>query len=148
MKNVVSDIGMGYSIPNLKMLVNIIAHIFNIESEIFIMPLRIKKLDENAYAIPSLNNFIIYVNERYLRDDRVSNFVINMFIHEMWHVKQMLDKRLSFNQEHTKAYWNGNEYTSDLSHGDREWEKEAQQMEWKYFNKVKNLYYGNKKNEE
>jgi hypothetical protein len=50
-----------------------------------------------------------------------------MFIHEMWHVKQMIDKRLSFNSEHTKAYWNGNEYTSDLSHDDREWEKEARQ---------------------
>ncbi len=146
MKNVVSNIDMGYSIPNLKKLVNTIAHVFNIESEIFIMPLRIKQLDENSYVVPSINSFIIYVNEKYLREDKITNFVIRMFIHEMWHVKQMADKRLSFNSEHTKAYWNGKEYTSDLSHDEREWEKEARQSEQKYFKQVKNLYYGNKEN--
>jgi hypothetical protein len=146
MKKVVSGIDMGYSIPNLKRLVNVIAHIFSIESEIFIMPLRIKQLDENSYVVPSINSFIIYVNEKYLREDKITNFVIRMFIHEMWHVKQMIDKRLLFNSEHTKAYWNGNEYTSDLSHDDREWEKEARQAEQKYFKRVKQLFYGNKEN--
>jgi hypothetical protein len=146
MKNVVSNIDMGYSIPNLKKLVNTIAHVFNIESEIFIMPLRVKELDENAYVVSSINSFIIYVNEKYLREDKITNFVIRMFIHEMWHVKQMIDKRLSFNSEHTKAYWQGNEYTSDLSHDEREWEKEARQAEQKYFKQVKNSYYGNKEN--
>lgn len=137
---------MGYSIPNLKRLVNVIAHIFSIESEIFIMPLRMKELDENSYVVSSINSFIIYVNELYLRKDKVSDFVIRMIIHEMWHVKQMIDKLLSFNQEHTKAYWNGNEYTSDLSHDEREWEKEARQAEQKYFKQIKTLYYDNKEN--
>ena len=146
MKNVVSNIDIGYSIPNFKRLVNVIAHIFNIESEIFIIPLRVKKLDENSYVITSINSFIIYVNEKYLREDKITNFVIRMFIHEMWHVKQMVDKRLSFNSEHTKAYWQGNEYTSDLSHDEREWEKEARQAEQKYFKQIKTLYYGNKEN--
>ncbi|HBT84782.1 MAG TPA: hypothetical protein DEB12_02600 [Porphyromonadaceae bacterium] len=146
MKNVVSNIDMGYSIPNLKRLVNVIAHIFSIESEIFIMPLRMKELDENSYVVSSINSFIIYVNELYLRKDKVSDFVIRMIIHEMWHVKQMIDKLLSFNQEHTKAYWNGNEYTSDLSHDEREWEKEARQAEQKYFKQIKTLYYDNKEN--
>ncbi len=146
MKNVVSNIDMGYFIPNLKKLVNVIAHVFNIESEIFIMPLRVKELDENAYVVSSINSFIIYVNELYLRKDKVSDFVIRMFIHEMWHVKQMVDKRLSFNDEHTKAYWNGKEYTSNLSHDEREWEKEARQAEQKYFKQIKTLYYGNKEN--
>jgi hypothetical protein len=145
-KNVVSNIDMGYSIPNLKRLVNVIAHIFSIESEIFIMPLRMKELDENSYVVSSINSFIIYVNELYLRKDKVSDFVIRMIIHEMWHVKQMIDKLLSFNQEHTKAYWNGNEYTSDLSHDEREWEKEARQAEQKYFKQIKTLYYDNKEN--
>ncbi len=146
MKNVVSNIDMGYFIPNLKKLVNVIAHIFNIESEIFIMPLRVKELDENAYVVSSINSFIIYVNQLYLRKDKVSDFVIRMFIHEMWHVKQMADKRLSFNQEHTRAYWNGVEYTSDLSHDEREWENEARQAEQKYLKQIKTLYYGNKEN--
>ena len=146
MKNVVSNIDMDYSIPNLKRLVNVIAHIFSIESEIFIMPLRMKELDENSYVVSSINSFIIYVNELYLRKDKVSDFVIRMIIHEMWHVKQMIDKLLSFNQEHTKAYWNGNEYTSDLSHDEREWEKEARQAEQKYFKQIKTLYYDNKEN--
>jgi hypothetical protein len=145
-KNVVSNIDMDYSIPNLKRLVNVIAHIFSIESEIFIMPLRMKELDENSYVVSSINSFIIYVNELYLRKDKVSDFVIRMIIHEMWHVKQMIDKLLSFNQEHTKAYWNGNEYTSDLSHDEREWEKEARQAEQKYFKQIKTLYYDNKEN--
>jgi len=145
-KNVVSNIDMGYFIPNLKKLVNVVAYIFKIESEIFIMPLRIKQLDENSYVVPSINSFIIYVNEKYLREDKITNFVIRMFIHEMWHVKQMADKRLSFNDVHTKAYWNGNEYTSDLSHDEREWEKEARQAEQKYFKQVKQLFYDNKEN--
>ena len=146
MKNVVSNIDMGYFIPNLKKLVNVVAYIFKIESEIFIMPLRIKQLDENSYVVPSINSFIIYVNEKYLREDKITNFVIRMFIHEMWHVKQMVDKKLSFNETHTKAYWNGNEYTSDLSHDEREWEKEARQAEQKYFKQVKQLFYDNKEN--
>ena len=146
MKNVVSNIDMGYSIPNLKKLVNVIAHILNIESEIFIMPLRVKELDENSYVVPSINSYIIYVNEKYLREDKITNFVIRMFIHEMWHVKQMIDKRLSFNDAHTKAYWNEKEYTSDLSHDEREWEKEARQAEQKYFKQVKQLFYDNKEN--
>ena len=86
------------------------------------------------------------MNEKYLREDKITNFVIRMFIHEMWHVKQMIDKRLSFNDAHTKAYWNGNEYTSDLSHDEREWENEARQAEQKYFKQVKRLFYGNKEN--
>ena len=146
MKNVVSNIDNGYNIPNLKMLVNVIAGVFDIDEEIFIMPLRIKQFDENAYVAPFLNSFIIYVNEKYLREDKITNFVIRMFIHEMWHVKQMIDKRLSFNDTHTKAYWNGKEYTSDLSHDEREWEKEARQAEQKYFKQVKQLFYGNKEN--
>jgi hypothetical protein len=146
MKNVVSSIDMGYSIPNLKKLVNTIANVFNIESEIFIMPLRVKELDENSYVVTSINSFIIYVNEKYLREDKITNFVIRMFIHEMWHIKQMIDKRLSFNDTHTKAYWNGKEYTSDLSHDEREWENEARQAEQKYFKQVKQLFYGNKEN--
>ena len=146
MKNVVSDIDNGYNIPNLKMLVNVIADVFDIDEEIFIMPLRVKELDENSYVVTSINSFIIYVNEKYLREDKITNFVIRMFIHEMWHVKQMIDKRLLFNSEHTKAYWNGNEYTSDLSHDEREWENEARQAEQKYLKQIKNLYYGNKEN--
>jgi hypothetical protein len=84
------------------------------------------------------------VNEKYLREDKITNFVIRMFIHEMWHVKQMIDKRLSFNDEHTKAYWNGKEYTSDISHDEREWENEARQAEQKYFKQIKTLYNDNK----
>lgn len=146
MKNVVSNIDNGYNIPNLKMLVNVIAGVFDIDEEIFIMPLRIKQFDENAYVAPFLNSFIIYVNEKYLREDKITNFVIRMFIHEMWHVKQMIDKRLSFNDTHTKAYWNGKEYTSELSHDEREWEKDARQAEQKYLKQVKQLFYDNKEN--
>lgn len=146
MKNVVSNIDIGYNIPNLKRLVNIIADVFNIDAEIFIMPLRVKQFDENAYAVKQGEKYFIFVNDSYLEKDKLTDFVIRMFIHEMWHVKQMIDKRLSFNETHTKAYWEGNEYTSDISHDEREWEKEARQAEQKYFKQIKTLYYGNKEN--
>jgi hypothetical protein len=139
MKNVVSNIEMGYSIPNLKRLVNTIAHIFNIESEIFIMPLRVKELDENAYVVPSVNSFIIYVNEKYLREDKITNFVIRMFIHEMWHIKQMIEGRLKFNLTQTVATWEGEEYTAYTHHDDRAWEIEARAKEREFFKQIKTL---------
>lgn len=139
MKNVVSNIDIGYSIPNLKRLVNVIAHIFNIESEIFIMPLRVKELDENSYVVPSINSFIIYVNEKYLREDKITNFVIRMFIHEMWHIKQMIDGDLSFNFDHTIATWKGKEYTKEINHKERPWEIEAREAEDKFYKQIKEL---------
>ena len=139
MKNVVSNIDTGYSITNIKRLVNTIAHVFNIESEIFIMPLRVKELDENSYVVPSINSFIIYVNEKYLREDKITNFVIRMFIHEMWHIKQMMDGRLKFNYDNTKAIYNGVEYTNLTTHEDRPFEIEARKAEDIYFKQVKKL---------
>lgn len=139
MKNVVSNIDMGYSIPNLKKLVNTIAHVFNIESEIFIMPLRVKELDENSYVVPSINSFIIYVNEKYLREDKITNFVIRMFIHEMWHIKQMIEGRLKFNLTQTVATWEGEEYTAYTHHDDRAWEIEAMAKEREFFKQIKTL---------
>jgi len=139
MKNVVSNIDMGYSIPNLKKLVNTIAHIFNIESEIFIIPLRVKELDENAYVVSSINSFIIYVNKKYLREDKITNFVIRMFIHEMWHIKQMIDGRLKFNLTQTVATWEGEEYTVHTHHDDRAWEIEAREAEDKFYKQIKEL---------
>lgn len=62
MRNIVSNINMGYSIPNLKMLVNVIAGVFDIDEEIFIMPLRIKQFDENAYAAKQGEKYIIFIN--------------------------------------------------------------------------------------
>lgn len=139
MRNIVSNIDMGYSIPNLKKLVNTIANVFNIESEIFIIPLRVKKLDENSYVVPSINSFIIYVNEKYLREDKITNFVIRMFIHEMWHVKQMMEGRLKFNYDNTKAIFEGKEYTNLMAHGDRPFEVEARKAEDIYFKQVKKI---------
>lgn len=139
MKNVVSNIDIGYNIPNLKRLVNIIADAFNIDAEIFIMPLRVKQFDENAYAVKQGEKYFIFVNDSYLEKDKLTDFVIRMFIHEMWHIKQMVEGRLKFNLTQTVATWEGEEYTAYTHHDDRAWEIEARAKEREFFKQIKTL---------
>lgn len=139
MKNVVSNIDIGYSIPNLKRLVNAIADVFGIDEEIFIMPLRIKQFDENAYAVKQGEKYFIFANDSYLKKDKLTDFVIRMFIHEMWHIKQMIEGRLKFNLTQTVATWEGEEYTVYTQHDDREWEIEARAKEREFFKQIKTL---------
>lgn len=139
MKNVVSNIDIGYNIPNLKRLVNVIADVFDIDEEIFIMPLRVKQFDENAYAVKQGEKYFIFVNDSYLKKDKLTDFVIRMFIHEMWHIKQMVEGRLKFNLTQTVATWEGEEYTAYTQHDERAWEIEARAKEREFFKQIKTL---------
>ena len=137
-ENIVPNINMGYQIPNIKKMVNTVAHVLGIQNVVHIMPMKLN-FDGNAYAVKQGCEYIIFVNEKILRSDKISNFNIRMFIHEMWHIKQMMEGRLKFNYDNTKAIYNGVEYTNLMAHGDRPFEVEARKAEDIYFKQVKKL---------
>ena len=136
--NIISNINIGYEIPNIKRLVNTVAHVLGIQNVVHVMPMKLK-FDGNAYAVKQGCEYIIFVNEKILSSDKISNFNIKMFIHEMWHIKQMMDGRLKFNYDNTKAIYNGVEYTNLMAHEDRPFEIEARKAEEIYFKQVKKL---------
>ena len=138
--NIVPSIKIGFDIPNIKLIVNTIAHVLKIENVVHVMPMKLN-FDGNAYAVKQGSEYIIFVNEKILRSDKISNFNIRLFIHEMWHIKQMIDGRLKFNYDNTKAIYNGVEYTNIVAHGDRPFEQEARKAEGLYFKQVKELIY-------
>lgn len=136
--NIIPPINIGFDIPNIKVIVNTIAHVLKIENVVHVMPMKLN-FDGNAYAVKQGCEYIIFVNEKILRSDKISNFNIKMFIHEMWHIKQMMDGRLKFNYDNTKAIYVGVEYTNLVAHEDRPFENEAREAEDKYFKQVKKL---------
>jgi hypothetical protein len=138
--NIISPIKIGFDIPNIKLIVNTIAHIFKIENVVHVMPMKLN-FDGNAYAVKQGCEYIIFVNEKILRSDKINNFNIKLFIHEMWHIKQMMDGRLKFNYDNTKAIYDGVEYTNIVAHEDRPFEQEARKAEEIYFKQVKKLIY-------
>ena len=138
--NIIPPIKIGFDIPNIKLVVNAIAHVLKIENAVHVMPMKLN-FDGNAYAVKQGCEYIIFVNEKILRSDKISNFNIKLLIHEMWHIKQMIDGRLKFNDDNTKAIYNGVEYTNLIAHEDRPFENEAREAEDKYFKQVKKLIY-------
>jgi hypothetical protein len=118
--------------------VNTVAHVLGIQNVVHIIPMKLN-FDDNAYAVKQGLEYVIFVNEKILRSDKINNFNIRMFIHEMFHIKQMMDGRLKFNYDNTKAIYNGVEYTNLMAHGDRPFEQEARKAEGIYFKQVKKL---------
>ena len=137
--NIVPNINIVFDIPNLKRLVNTIAHVFGIKTVVHIMPLRFNNFDDNAYAVKQGCEYIIFINEKFLKSDKVNTFMIKLLIHEVWHIKQMMEGRLKFNYEHTKAIFNGIEYTNLIPHENRPFESEARKAEHIYFKQIKDL---------
>ena len=136
--NIIPPINIGFDIPNIKRLVNTVAHVLGIQNVVHIIPMKLN-FDDNAYAVKQGLEYVIFVNEKILRSDKINNFTIKMFIHAMWHIKQMMDGRLKFNYDNTKAIYNGVEYTNLMAHEDRPFEVEAREAENKYFKQVKKL---------
>lgn len=137
--NIIPPINIGFDIPNIKRLVNTVAHVLGIQNVVHIMPLKIKQFDDNAYAVKQGCEYIIFINEKFLKSDKIDKFVIRIIIHEMWHIKQMMEGRLKFNYDNTKAIFNGIEYTNLTAHNKRPFEKEAFDAEKKYYSQVKQL---------
>jgi hypothetical protein len=136
--NIIPPIKIGFDIPNIKKLVNTVAHVLGIQNVVHVMPMKLN-FDGNAYAVKQGCEYIIFVNEKILRSDKISNFNIRMFIHEMWHIKQMMEGRLKFNYDNTKAIYDGVEYTNLVEHSKRPFESEARKAEDIYFKQVKKL---------
>ncbi|NLN24979.1 MAG: hypothetical protein GX163_04890 [Bacteroidetes bacterium] len=136
--NIIPPINIGFDIPNVKRMVNTVAHVLGIQNVVHVMPMKLN-FDANAYAVKQGCEYIIFVNEKILRSDKINNFNIRMFIHEMWHVKQMMEGRLKFNYDNTKAIYNGVEYTNLVAHENRPFEVEARRAEGVYFKQVKKL---------
>src|SRR5690554_8231581 len=136
--NIIPPIKIGFDIPNIKKLVNTVAHVLGIQNVVHIMPMKLN-FDGSAYAVKQGCKYIIFVNEKILRSDKINNFNIKMFIHEMWHIKQMIEGRLKLNYDNTKAIYNGVEYTNLVAHENRPFEQEAREAENKYFKQVKKL---------
>ena len=136
--NIIPPIKIGFDIPNIKRLVNTVAYVLGIQNVVHVMPMKLN-FDGNAYAVKQGCEYIIFVNEKILRSDEINDFNIRMFIHEMFHIKQMMDGRLKFNYDNTKAIYNGVEYTNLMAHEDRPFEQEARKAEDIYFRQVKKL---------
>ena len=136
--NIIPPINIGFDIPNIKRMVNTVAHVLGIQNVVHIMPMKLN-FDGNAYAVKQGCEYIIFVNEKILRSDKINNFNIRMFIHEMFHIKQMMEGRLKFNYDNTKAIYDGVEYTNLIAHENRPFEAEARKAEDIYFKQVKKL---------
>lgn len=136
--NIIPPVNIGFDIPNIKRIVNTVAHVLGIQNVVHIIPMKLN-FDDNAYAVKQGCEYIIFINEKFLKSDKIDKFVIRIIIHEMWHIKQMMDGRLKFNYDNTKAIFNGIEYTNFTAHRDRPFEKEAMEAEKKYYSQVKQL---------
>jgi hypothetical protein len=136
--NIIPPIKIGFDIPNIKRMVNTVAHVLGIQNVVHVMPMKLN-FDGNAYAVKQGCEYIIFVNEKILRSDKINDFNIRMFIHEMWHIKQMMEGRLKFNYDNTKAIYDGVEYTNLVEHSKRPFESEARKAEDLYFKQVKKL---------
>lgn len=132
-------INIGYKIPNIEKLVDKISKVIGLIVPVYVMPLKLKRLDENGYAVFNAGMGTVFINTDILAKDKITPFLIKLFIHELWHVKQMSEGRLSFNDNHTVATWEGKEYNSQIEHKFRPWEIEAREAEDKYFKQVKKL---------
>jgi hypothetical protein len=136
--NIIPPVNIGFDIPNIKRIVNTVAHVLGIQNVVHVMPMKLN-FDGNAYAVKQGCEYIIFVNEKILRSDKINDFNIRMFIHEMFHIKQMMDGRLKFNYDSTKAIYDGVEYTNLVEHSKRPFESEARKAEDIYFKQVKKL---------
>ena len=128
-------INIGYKIPNIEKLVDKISKAIGLIVPVHVMPLKLKRLDENGYAVFKAGMGTVFINTDILAKDKITPFVIKLFIHELWHIKQMSEGRLVFNDNQTIATWEGVKYTNkDVF---RPWEIEARRMETKYCKQIK-----------
>lgn len=137
--NIIPNVNIGYNIPNLKRLVNTVAHVLDIVNTLHIAPLAIEQFDDKAYAVKQGCEFVLFINKSILQKDKINTSLIKLIIHEMWHIRQMKEGELSFNYNHTKAIFNGKEYTNMTPHNDRPFESEARKAEDIYFKQIKDL---------
>jgi hypothetical protein len=129
----------GYYIPNISGLAEVVLKELGVSSAVDIQPLKIKTTGVVGYLEKDGGHYTVYIDQSILRADELSDPVINLFIHEIWHIRQMEDRRLRANTENTVAVWEGIHYLMEMPHEKRPWEIEARMMEAKYISQVKEL---------
>ncbi len=103
-----------------------------------------RKSDYPGYVEKKDGGYILFIDPTILKKDELTDFVVNLFIHELWHVRQMEDGRLSSNSAQTVAVWEGVHFAMTvMKHEQRPWEIEAYRMEDVYFRQVKEQMTGN-----
>jgi len=133
----------GYYIPNISRLAEVVIKVLGVSSEVDIRPLRMKTSDAIGSAEKSGNKYTndrgytVFIDQSILKADELTDPVISLVIHEIWHIKQMEDGRLKNNDAYTVAIWEGVHYTMTMPHDQRPWEIEARMMEEKYLNQIK-----------
>lgn len=139
MRNIIEEVNIGYSFDNIKKIVNTVADVLDISASVYVMPLKLKSLDDNGYAIKQGGKYILFVSPEILSKDRVNDFNIKLFIHELTHVQQMERGDLVYNSTYTKITWKGKKYDKITAHEDRPFEIEARRNERKYYKQIKEL---------
>lgn len=91
--NIIPNINIGHEMPNIKRLVNTVAHVLGIQNVVHVMPMRLN-FDDNAYAVKQGYEYVVFINEKFLSKDKINDFIVKVIIHEMWHIKQMMDGEL------------------------------------------------------
>lgn len=128
----------GFYIPKLRNLTNVIIKVLGIPVPVSIMPLLIKTSNAIGYTEKQSDGYVIFIDTAILKKDEPTDFVINLFIHELWHVKQLEDGRLASNSTQTVVIWEGMRYLmATLPHENRPWEIEAKSMEPVYLGQIK-----------
>ena len=127
----------GYYIPNMSKLLDVVVNVLGVSSPVDIQPLKIKTLNAVGYTEKRKDKYTVFIDTNILKADELTDPVINLFIHEVWHVRQMEDGRLKNNDAYTVAIWEGVHYTMTMPHDQRPWEIDARRMEEKYLNQIK-----------
>ena len=129
----------GFYIPNISKLLDVVVNVLGVSSTVDIQPLRIKTLNAVGYTEKRKDKYTVFMDTNILKADELTDPVISLFIHEVWHVRQMEDGRLINNDVYTVAIWEGVYYSMEMQHDKRPWEIEARMMEGKYFSHIKEL---------
>lgn len=137
----------GYYIPNISRLAEVILKELDVSAEVDIQPLKIKTSNAISYVeryaskyTPSEKaKYTIFIDTEILKVDELSDPMINLLIHEIWHIRQMECGWLRANTEYTVAVWKGVHFPMTIPHDKRPWEIEARMMEEKYFSHIKEL---------
>ena len=128
---------LGFYIPNISKLLDVVVNVLGVSSPVDIKPLRIKTLNAVGYTEKRKDKYTVFMDTNILKADELTDPVISLFIHEVWHVRQMEDGRLINNDVYTVAIWEGVYYSMEMPHEKRPWEVEARKVEAEYFKKVK-----------
>lgn len=139
----------GYYIPNISRLAKVVLKELGVSAEVDIQPLKIKTSDAISYVerygskydANKKAKYTIFIDTAILKADELSDPMINLMIHEIWHVKQMEDGRLRANTGSTVAVWEGVHYTMTMPHEQRPWEIEAKNKETEYLSQIKESHF-------